>query len=204
MNPAAKTARGQTIVIAAGGTGGHLFPAQSLAEELVRRGRHVVLVTDERGRTYSDRFPNVEMRLISAATFAHRGPVGGLYAAAKIFTGTFDVWAWFGGLDPAVIVGFGGYPSLPTMTAAILRGRKTIIHESNALLGRVNRGLARHVTYVASAFPELARLSPSLRAKLRVTGNPVRDEVKALRNSLYEAPSATGPSCRPRGSHNSI
>ncbi len=141
------------IVIAAGGTGGHLFPAQSLAEELVRRGRKVYLVTDARGEFFAERFPNVEMKLISAETFAGRSPLAKLFAPFKILGGILDVWGWIGGVRPGVVVGFGGYPSLPTMTAGILRGRKTLIHEANALLGRVNRALASHVTLIASAFP---------------------------------------------------
>jgi UDP-N-acetylglucosamine--N-acetylmuramyl-(pentapeptide) pyrophosphoryl-undecaprenol N-acetylglucosamine transferase len=181
------------IVIAAGGTGGHLFPAQSLAEELNRRGRKLILVTDERGQGFADRFPNVQMRVIATATFADRGVLGGLGAGAKIVSGILDSWVWLGRIKPAVIVGFGGYPSLPAMIAGVVRGRKTLIHESNALLGRVNRALSGRVTLIASAFPELARLPAHLKIKVRVTGNPVRDEIRAARQAPYAPPTAEGP-----------
>jgi UDP-N-acetylglucosamine--N-acetylmuramyl-(pentapeptide) pyrophosphoryl-undecaprenol N-acetylglucosamine transferase len=187
--------RGSTrpIVIAAGGTGGHLFPAQSLAEELVRRGHKVILVTDARGESFAGRFAGVEMRQIAAATFVDRGFVGRMAACGRIVAGVFDAFVWLGGVKPSVVVGFGGYPSLPTMIAAILRGRKTLIHESNALLGRVNRALCPHVTLIASAFPELGRLPQRGKSKLRVTGNPVRDQVAGLRSAPYSAPSPAGP-----------
>lgn len=187
------SAAARPIVIAAGGTGGHLFPAQSLAEELVRRGRKVILVTDQRGEFFVERFPNVEMKLISAETFAGRSVLARAMAPFKILAGIFDVWAWLGRVKPGVVVGFGGYPSLPTMTAAILRGNKTLIHEANALLGRVNRALSGYVTLIASAFPELVYLPARLQAKVRVTGNPVRDQIRGLRQAAYIPPAADGP-----------
>lgn len=180
-------------MIAAGGTGGHLFPAQALAEELVRRKRRVILVTDERGRAYAGKFPGVEIREIHAATFVDRGPAGKALAAGRILAGIGDAWGWLGKVKPGVVVGFGGYPSLPTMVGAMMHGRKTLIHEANALLGRVNRALAGRVTLIASAFPEMHKLPEGAAAKLRVTGNPVRDQIKALRGAPYAAPAPGGP-----------
>ncbi len=160
------------VVIAAGGTGGHLFPAQALAQELVRRGHRVVLITDERGETFTAGFPASEIVGVHAATFAGRGPFGRLAAIGRIVAGVFDARRHLKRIMPSAVIGFGGYPSLPAMAAALLVGAPTCIHEQNAILGRVNRVLARFVTAVAATFPDLAHLPSGARAKLRITGNP--------------------------------
>lgn len=181
------------VVIAAGGTGGHLFPAQALAQELARRGRGVVLITDERGHAYTEDFPAGEIIGVRAATFADRGPLGRAIAAAHIVVGVFEARAHLKRLKPTAVIGFGGYPSLPAMMAALLLGVPTCIHEQNAILGRVNRVLARFVTAVAATFPELAHLPRRARGKLRITGNPLRDAVIACAGAPYAAPRDAEP-----------
>jgi UDP-N-acetylglucosamine--N-acetylmuramyl-(pentapeptide) pyrophosphoryl-undecaprenol N-acetylglucosamine transferase len=182
-------------VVAAGGTGGHMFPAQALAEELIRRGWRILLATDERGALYADKFP-ADIRIsLSAATAKSGDPVGMAKAGLAVLRGTLQARGLFKRMDPAVVVGFGGYPSLPSLLAAISQGRPTVIHEQNAVLGRVNRFLAPHVREVACAFPTLEMASPKVKARAIVVGNPVRPEVRALYDLPYEPPTADGKIC---------
>jgi len=167
----------QPVVIAAGGTGGHIFPAQSLAEALARRGRRVVLMTDDRGQNYAQAFPQAQIVTVPSATFAGRGSVGKLLAVLRLARGALVAWRALGRIKPAVVVGFGGYPALPTMFAAVRRGVPTVIHEQNAVLGRVNRWLAPGVTRIASSFPRLSHVDEQIRARVIATGNPVRPAV---------------------------
>jgi UDP-N-acetylglucosamine--N-acetylmuramyl-(pentapeptide) pyrophosphoryl-undecaprenol N-acetylglucosamine transferase len=175
-------------VLAAGGTGGHLFPAQALAEELNRRGWRVVLATDERGDKYAHDFPAEHRIPLSAATFRKGDLIGAAGAGLNILQGVMQARAAFRVLDPAVVVGFGGYPSLPALLAALWAKRPTIIHEQNAVLGRVNRFLADKVDVVACAFPTLEKAAPKVRARAQVVGNPVRPEIRALYDLPYEPP----------------
>jgi UDP-N-acetylglucosamine--N-acetylmuramyl-(pentapeptide) pyrophosphoryl-undecaprenol N-acetylglucosamine transferase len=175
-------------VLAAGGTGGHLFPAQALAEELNRRGWRVVLATDERGARYADKFPAEHRIPLSAATFKTGDLVGAVTAGWNIFQGVMQARTAFKVLDPAVVVGFGGYPSLPALLAAITTRRPTVIHEQNAVLGRVNRFLADKVDVVACAFPTLQKAGAQVRSRALVVGNPVRPEIRALYDVPYEPP----------------
>jgi UDP-N-acetylglucosamine--N-acetylmuramyl-(pentapeptide) pyrophosphoryl-undecaprenol N-acetylglucosamine transferase len=170
------------VVIAAGGTGGHIFPAQSLAQELGKRGRKVVLMTDDRGHNYAQAFPQAEIVTVPSATFAGRGTVGKAFAVLRLARGAMSAYFALGRVKPAVVVGFGGYPALPTMFAAARRGVPSIIHEQNAILGRVNRWLAPAVTRIASSFEKLSHMDPLLAPRVVRTGNPVRP-----------------PSWRPRG-----
>jgi UDP-N-acetylglucosamine--N-acetylmuramyl-(pentapeptide) pyrophosphoryl-undecaprenol N-acetylglucosamine transferase len=167
------------VVIAAGGTGGHIFPAQSLAQELAKRGRKVVLMTDDRGHNYAQTFPQADIVTVPSATFAGRGLVGKGLAVARLGQGAITAYFALGRLRPSVVVGFGGYPALPTMFAAARRGVPSIIHEQNAVLGRVNRWLSPNVTRIAAAFPKLTHLDPVLQPLVTVTGNPVRPAVIA-------------------------
>jgi UDP-N-acetylglucosamine--N-acetylmuramyl-(pentapeptide) pyrophosphoryl-undecaprenol N-acetylglucosamine transferase len=180
-------------VIAAGGTGGHMFPAQALAEVLSARGWRIVLATDERGAMYADKFLADERIILSAATAKAGDPIGMAKAAWSVFRGVLQARAAFKRMDPAVVVGFGGYPSLPSLLAAVGQKRPTVIHEQNAVLGRVNRYLAPKVTEVACAFPTLMKAKPAVKARARVVGNPVRPEIRALFDQPYEAPTADGP-----------
>jgi UDP-N-acetylglucosamine--N-acetylmuramyl-(pentapeptide) pyrophosphoryl-undecaprenol N-acetylglucosamine transferase len=180
------------VVIAAGGTGGHLFPAEALAHELKRRGRRIVLITDERGRGFAQNFPADEIIGVKAATFAGLNPITRLMAGAKILSGIGAARRALKRLRPTAVVGFGGYPSLPAMAAAIMDGVPACIHEQNAVLGRVNKRLAPFVTAIASTFPKLNGLAPRLEEKKFFTGNPVRDPVIARAGAAYKAPGQLG------------
>ncbi len=180
-------------VIAAGGTGGHMFPAQALAEVLSARGWRIVLATDERGALYADKFPADERIALSAATARPGDPIGMLKAGWAVLRGVLQARAAFRRLDPAVVVGFGGYPSLPALMAALGQKRPTVIHEQNAVLGRVNRYLAPKVTEVACAFPTLEMARPPVKARAHVVGNPVRPDIRSLFDQPYAAPAAEGP-----------
>lgn len=173
-------------VLAAGGTGGHLFPAEALARELISRGWRVVLATDSRGDQYAHAFPAESRIALEAATFKPGDPIGMLKASAKIAQGVMQARGAFRKLDPAVVVGFGGYPSFPALTAAIQQKRPTLIHEQNAVLGRSNRKLAGQVRVVACAFPTLEKADPKL--KPIVVGNPVRPEIRVLYERRYAPP----------------
>lgn len=180
-------------VIAAGGTGGHMFPAQALAEALTRRGWRIVLATDERGAMYADKFPADVRLTLAAATAKASDPIGMIKAGWAVLQGTMQAGAAFKRMDPAVVVGFGGYPSLPSLMAALGQKRPTVIHEQNAVLGRVNRFLAPRVTEVACAFPTLEKATPKVKARARVVGNPVRPEISALYEQAYTPPADGEP-----------
>lgn len=182
---------GRWAVLAAGGTGGHLFPAEALAEELIRRGWRVALATDDRGAQYASAFPAETRLALNAATFKASDPLGALRGMSRILQGRAQAMAAFRGMNPAVVVGFGGYPSLPALLAALAQKRPTVIHEQNAVLGRVNRFLAPRMTAVASAFPTLGRASPAVKARAEVVGNPVRAEIRALHGRTYGPPGDT-------------
>jgi UDP-N-acetylglucosamine--N-acetylmuramyl-(pentapeptide) pyrophosphoryl-undecaprenol N-acetylglucosamine transferase len=179
------------FVLAAGGTGGHLFPAQALASELVRRGRRVVVMTDGRGHNFGKAFPGAEIATVPAATFAGRSPLGRIAAFGTIAMGVAAAFGKLRQLKPRAVVGFGGYPSLPVMIAASFARVPSLLHEQNAVPGRVNRLLARRVKAIAATFP-FARLAPKSR-RIVFTGNPVRPEAQALRMTPYHAPDAGGP-----------
>jgi UDP-N-acetylglucosamine--N-acetylmuramyl-(pentapeptide) pyrophosphoryl-undecaprenol N-acetylglucosamine transferase len=179
------------VVVAAGGTGGHLFPAQALAEALAARGWRIVLATDERGAQYADKFPAEERIGLSAATFRSGDPIGMIGAGLRIWRGVSQAKTAFRRLDPAVVVGFGGYPSLPAMLAAFQTRRPTVIHEQNAVIGRANRYLAPRATAVACAFPTLKKAPAAVKDRAVVVGNPVRPPIRALYELAYKPPGAT-------------
>ena len=179
----------RVAVVAAGGSGGHLFPAQALAEALIARGWRIVLATDDRGARFADSFPAEQRIALSAATFSRGDLLGMARAATQIFVGVNQARAAFRTIDPAVVVGFGGYPSVPAMLAAFSTRRPTVIHEQNAVIGRANRMLSARATAVACAFPTLLKAPPSVKARAVVVGNPVRPAIRALYDVAYEAPS---------------
>jgi len=174
------------IVLAAGGTGGHLFPAAALGGELRLRGWGVVLVTDRRGaESGAGAFPrDVATHVVHSGTPAAGGVAARARAVLQILAGTLQAWRLLSRLRPRLVVGFGGYPSLPTLWAALQRGIPTLIHEQNAVLGRVNRLLARRVAGIALSYPDTARL-PASAARLAVTGNPVREAIRRARERAY-------------------
>jgi UDP-N-acetylglucosamine--N-acetylmuramyl-(pentapeptide) pyrophosphoryl-undecaprenol N-acetylglucosamine transferase len=180
------------IVLAAGGTGGHLFPAQALASELMRRGKRVVVMTDGRGHNFGKAFPGAEIATVPAATFAGRSLPGRIMALGIIALGVAASLAKLKNLHPRAVVGFGGYPSLPVMIAASLARVPALLHEQNAVLGRVNRLLAPRVKAIAATFP-FARFAPADPSRVVFTGNPVRPEAQALQTAEYVAPDPNGP-----------
>jgi UDP-N-acetylglucosamine--N-acetylmuramyl-(pentapeptide) pyrophosphoryl-undecaprenol N-acetylglucosamine transferase len=171
-------------VLAAGGTGGHMIPAHALAEELMRRGHRVALVTDERGARIPGLFEGVQVHILPAGRLGG-GPMSWLGAIRKIFTGRAMASRLYETFEPSAVIGFGGYPALPALMAAQRDGIPTLVHEQNAVLGRVNRILARKVDAIATAYPDVQRLAASRQAKTHLVGNPVRDEVLALRDQPY-------------------
>jgi UDP-N-acetylglucosamine--N-acetylmuramyl-(pentapeptide) pyrophosphoryl-undecaprenol N-acetylglucosamine transferase len=181
------------VVLAAGGTGGHIFPAQALAAELMRQGRTVALITDRRGTGYEDRFPGVDIFRIRAATFTGKGLAGKLGGAIDILAGIMAARRILRQLKAAVVVGFGGYPSLPTMLAAAWSRLPTVIHEQNAVLGRVNRLLAARVGAIATSFAETRMIAAAERDKVTVVGNPVRQAIVDRRQDPYRPPERNGP-----------
>lgn len=171
------------IALAAGGTGGHMFPAEALAQELKRRGRRVLLVTDARGERYTQNFPADEKFQISAATPSIGGPIAKGFAAVSMAHGLFTALREFRKRKPAAAVGFGGYPSLPAMKAAALMNIPYGVHEQNGVLGRANRMLVKGASFTAHAFPVLEKLPAGIQAM--EVGNPVRDAVAALQGAPF-------------------
>ena len=182
------------VVIAAGGTGGHLFPAEALAAELVARGRRVALMTDARSRALdSPVFAGRERFVLPGAGIAGRGTARAARAIVALAAGTVRARSILAGLDAAAVVGFGGYPSVaPVLGARLLRhGPPVLLHEQNAVLGRANRFLARGAACLALSFRETTRVPPGVTTK--VTGNPVRPAIAALAGAPYLPPDAAGP-----------
>lgn len=180
------------IVIAAGGTGGHVFPAQALAHSLAARGRTLAFVTDQRGGAFGDGWPPAEVFTLRSGAVAGRGPIARLKGLLDVMRGTRQAQRLFSRLKPAAVVGFGGYPSVPPILAGTRLGQPTLIHEANAVLGRANRLLAPRATAVATALPRADGLKPSLQAKVTVTGNPVRQAAVDAREVAYPEPTPGG------------
>ncbi|TWA66163.1 UDP-N-acetylglucosamine-N-acetylmuramylpentapeptide N-acetylglucosamine transferase [Azospirillum baldaniorum] len=180
------------IILAAGGTGGHFFPAEALARELLARGEAVALVTDKRGQAFGDSLPEVTVHRIRSAA-----PGGNLLAkmnaAWQMGLGLLGANALMRHLKPAAVVGFGGYPSVPTVYAAAQGRVPVMLHEQNAVLGRANRMLAAAARRIAVAFPEVASVKAEHRSRLVRTGNPVRPAIAAQRDAAYAVPGAGGP-----------
>lgn len=165
------------ILLAAGGTGGHLFPAEALATALIARGCTIHLATDQRATRYGKAFPASVTHEIPSATPSGRSPLKLLGVAGTLGYGLLRSWSMLGEVKPAAVVGFGGYPTVPPVLAAALRGIPTIVHEQNGVLGRANRMLAPFVRVIATGFPTVKGMKPQQQAKLRLTGNPVRPAV---------------------------
>jgi UDP-N-acetylglucosamine--N-acetylmuramyl-(pentapeptide) pyrophosphoryl-undecaprenol N-acetylglucosamine transferase len=180
-------------ILAAGGTGGHLFPAQALAEELVARGWLTVLMSDARARDYGRRFPATEILVVPAATITPRRPWRVPGQLWRLLRGFLLARRGILARQPAVVAGFGGYPSLPPLLAAQHVRVPTIIHEQNAVMGRANRLLARKARAIAASFPQMAGLDSALRERVVFTGNPVRRAViEAAAKARYDPPEGAG------------
>ena len=173
-------------VLAAGGTGGHILPAFALAQELEARGHHVALVTDARGAAIPGKPEMLTAHILPAGRLGG-GPIGWLRAGRAILEGRRMALRLFESFAPSCVVGFGGYPALPALLAATSAKIPTVIHEQNAVLGRVNRFLSGRVSAIATAYREVQRLDSKLATKTHLVGNPVRPEVLALRDEPYPA-----------------
>jgi UDP-N-acetylglucosamine--N-acetylmuramyl-(pentapeptide) pyrophosphoryl-undecaprenol N-acetylglucosamine transferase len=183
----------RSVMLAAGGTGGHLFPALALAQELGRRDISVDLVTDTRADRYGADFPARAVYRVPSATLASRSPVAAVRAAWQLTRGIAAAYKLLGEVKPSAVVGFGGYPTFPPLVAAALRRIPTALHEQNAVLGRANRMLAKRVTAIATSFEHTRFLEGPALARASITGNPVRDQVIEWAAHGYQAPVRTGP-----------
>jgi UDP-N-acetylglucosamine--N-acetylmuramyl-(pentapeptide) pyrophosphoryl-undecaprenol N-acetylglucosamine transferase len=166
------------VLLAAGGTGGHLFPAESLAHELRARGVAVHLATDHRATDYGRDFPADAIHIVSSATFGDRSPVGMARSGVALVRGLVQAFGLVTRVRPAVAVGFGGYPTIPPLMAALARCVPVVVHEANAVAGRANRFLAPRATAIATSFEETGLLGAAA-SKAVMTGNPVRPKVVA-------------------------
>lgn len=171
-------------VLAAGGTGGHLLPAFALAAELERRGHHVALITDHRGAEIPGKPDFLPAHVLPAGRFG-KNPLRWPSALRAVLEGRKMALRLFESFEPSAVVGFGGYPALPALLAATSAGVPSIVHEQNAVLGRVNRLLAGRVEAIATAYPEIARLKGRHADKVHLVGNPVRPAVLALREAEF-------------------
>lgn len=173
------------VVLAAGGTGGHVFPAEALATELKSRGCKLVLITDNRGGNIGGTLGELEVHRIRAGGVAGKSLFGRLKAVPELAIGTLQARRLLTKLKPDAVIGFGGYASLPTMAAAGFIGLKSAIHEQNAVLGRANRLLAGKVQHIATSFDNVQFVPEEAKDKVVKTGMPVRETIIAKRDVPY-------------------
>ncbi|TWF54377.1 undecaprenyldiphospho-muramoylpentapeptide beta-N-acetylglucosaminyltransferase [Neorhizobium alkalisoli] len=179
------------ILLAAGGTGGHLFPAEALGHELKARGFSVHLVTDSRAERFAGKFPADEIHVVPSATFASKNPVAMLKTGWKLWTGMRAARRLISRLKPIAVVGFGGYPTVPPLMASTGMGVPSLIHEQNAVMGRANKMLASRVQAIAGGF--LPETNGPFAAKTVTTGNPVRPAVLDAAETPYVASRGDDP-----------
>lgn len=172
------------FVLAAGGTGGHMVPAAALATELHRRGHRVALVSDERGVRFPGLFDGVQTHVLPAGRLAG-GPIGWARTAQKMWAGRAMARELYRTFRPAAVIGFGGYAAFPALLAAFADRIPAVVHEQNAVLGRVNRLVAGKVAAIATSYPDVARLKPKHEGKVRLVGNPVRDAILDIRERPF-------------------
>jgi UDP-N-acetylglucosamine--N-acetylmuramyl-(pentapeptide) pyrophosphoryl-undecaprenol N-acetylglucosamine transferase len=180
------------ILLAAGGTGGHLFPAEALGVELMRRGYRVRLVTDSRALRYTGLFSNDTIDVVPSATVRSRMPWSLAYTGLTLGYGLVAALNLVRRLKPAAVVGFGGYPTVPPLIAAKLRGVPGIIHDANAVLGRANRFLSSRVSAIATSLPGVLDRDPALAPKTTTVGTPMRPAILAAAAVPFAAPEAGG------------
>ena len=180
------------ITLAAGGTGGHMVPAHALAAELKSRGHGVMLITDDRGAKIPGLFENVPTHILPAGRLGG-GPIGLLKAVRSVLAGRRQAKALYREFTPDAVVGFGGYPAFPALLAASSLKIPTILHEQNAVLGRVNRWVAGDAAAIATAYPEVERLKRAYRSKVELVGNPVRESVARLGTMPFPEFDETAP-----------
>jgi UDP-N-acetylglucosamine--N-acetylmuramyl-(pentapeptide) pyrophosphoryl-undecaprenol N-acetylglucosamine transferase len=191
VNASIGNGRPKRVLVAAGGTGGHLFPAEALAAVLNERGIIVDLATDHRAEKFAGTFPAIHV--IPSATIRGRDPVSLAKTATVLGYGVAKAWWKLPSIGPSIVIGFGGYPSIPAVVAASLRGIPTLIHEQNAVMGRANRFLASRVTAIATGFAGVFDKDPALAAKATHTGNPIRPMVILAATRAYAPPEPNGP-----------
>ena len=167
------------FVLAAGGTGGHMIPAHALAAELKSRGHGVLLITDERGARFPGLFEDVPVHILPAGRLGG-GPLGWLKAAGSVLKGRGEAKRLYREHKPDAVVGFGGYPAFPALLAASALKTPTVIHEQNAVIGRVNRLLAGEAEAIGTAYDQIDRLKSRYGDKVALVGNPVREEIARL------------------------
>ncbi|UWM73919.1 undecaprenyldiphospho-muramoylpentapeptide beta-N-acetylglucosaminyltransferase [Rhizobium sp. WSM4643] len=171
------------VLLAAGGTGGHVFPAEALAFKLKERGYSVHLVTDSRAERYAGKFPAEEIHVVPSATIGSKNPVAVARSLWTLWSGMRAAKKLIQRLRPIIVVGFGGYPTVPPLLAATRLGVPSMIHEQNAVMGRANKALATRVQAIAGGFlPEGGAASPD---KTVTTGNPVRPAIIAAAEVPY-------------------
>ena len=178
-------------VLAAGGTGGHLIPAFALAVELERRGHHVALITDQRGAHLPGKPPSLVTHILPAGRLG-KNPLHWPEGIEAILEGRRMALRLFESFQPSAVIGFGGYPAFPALWASTGAKIPSVIHEQNAVLGRVNRLLARRVQAIATSYHQVDRLNPKYDHKVHLVGNPVRAEVLALREQPFPSFTADG------------
>jgi UDP-N-acetylglucosamine--N-acetylmuramyl-(pentapeptide) pyrophosphoryl-undecaprenol N-acetylglucosamine transferase len=181
------------ILLAAGGTGGHMFPAEALAQALLKRGLGVDLATDERGGGFGDRLPQVKVHRIASGGVAGKGVGARVRNFARLGLGFLQSRGLLRRLRPAVVVGFGGYPSIPPLAAAQRAHVPTLLHEQNAVMGRANRFLAKRAAHLALSFDQVKFADMVPAERRTVTGNPVRPDISAIADAPYVPPQAGGP-----------
>jgi UDP-N-acetylglucosamine--N-acetylmuramyl-(pentapeptide) pyrophosphoryl-undecaprenol N-acetylglucosamine transferase len=177
-------AEAKLIVLTGGGTGGHMSPAAALARDLISRGFRVEVITDKRGARYENMFGDVPFHVIPAGTLGS-GLIGKVRGVTRLGAGILKAQSLLRKMRPAVVVGFGGYPSVPAIFAAQRRGIPTIIHEQNAILGRANAFLASRAARIALSLPYMEGLQASDAARAVITGNPVREDIARLCTKPY-------------------
>ncbi len=187
------TDQASLVVLAAGGTGGHMFPAEALAAELSGRGCRLAMVTDRRGGSWQGALDGVETHRVRAGGIAGKSFAARLQSGPELAIGTWQARGILKRLRPAAVVGFGGYASVPTMLAACFGGYHTAIHEQNAILGRANRLLASRVERIATSFEKVEGLPPQAEVKATHTGMPVRPSIVAVRGTPYPPLTSDGP-----------
>jgi UDP-N-acetylglucosamine--N-acetylmuramyl-(pentapeptide) pyrophosphoryl-undecaprenol N-acetylglucosamine transferase len=186
MTGEAPASSNRHFVVAAGGTGGHLIPAFALASELHQRGHHIALITDERGANIPGKPDFLPAHVLPAGRFG-KNPLRWIGGARAVFEGRNMALRLFDAFEPTAVVGFGGYPALPALLASTSAKIPSVVHEQNAVLGRVNRLLAGRVDAIATSYDEVAKLKDKHLTKTHLVGNPVRAEVLALRDQDFPA-----------------
>ena len=172
-----------TIVLAAGGTGGHVFPAAALSDELRALKYKPVFITDDRGQEYQGALAKIPIHYINAASPSGKNPFKIIGALFKLYAGYRQARKLYKTLKPTVVVGFGGYPSVPALLAAQRMGIKTIVHDQNAVFGKANRMIARKANVIATSFPEIANIKPNKKQQVIYTGNPVRPAIAKIHDT---------------------